>query len=154
MNDLGWTLLENRNMSLYRDGDCLTIAGTGHYSTKAYIPNRADFEQTLLGLPDSCSLILLTHTPEALDSNGLMDHKIDLILSGHTHALQLGFHLVGKAYSPAAMVYKYWGGFYEPDESNCECRYLYVNRGLGHIAFPMRLGMKPEITLLTLTREK
>jgi uncharacterized protein len=153
MNDLGWILLENRNMSLYRDGDCLTIAGTGHYSTKAYIPNRADFEQTFLGLPDSCSLILLTHTPEALGSNGLMDHKIDLILSGHTHALQLGFHFGGKAYSPAAMVYKYWGGLYEPDESNCECRYLYVNRGLGHIAFPMRLGMKPEITLLTLTRE-
>lgn len=154
MNDLGWTLLENRSMSLYRDGNCLTIAGTGHYSTKTYIPNRADFEQTFLGLPDSCSLILLTHTPEALGSNGLMDYKIDLILSGHTHALQLGFHLGGKAFSPAAMVYKYWGGLYEPDESYCECGYLYVNRGLGHIAFPMRLGMKPEITLLTLTGEK
>lgn len=154
MDDLGWTLLENRNMRLHRDGDCLTIAGTGHYSTKVYIPNRADFEQTFLGLPDSCCLILLTHTPEALGLNGLMDRKIDLILSGHTHALQLGFFLGGMAYSPAAMVYRYWAGIYEPDVLNRTNGYLYVNRGLGHIGFPMRLGMKPEITLLTLTIDK
>jgi predicted MPP superfamily phosphohydrolase len=151
MNDLGWTLLENKHTSLYREGDCLTIAGTGHYSTKAYIPDRADFKLALSGLPDACLLILLTHTPEALGSKEFQDQPIDLILSGHTHAMQLGLRIGGKSHSPAAFIYRHWGGLYEPEELNRETGYLYVNRGLGHIAFPMRIGMKPEITLITLT---
>jgi uncharacterized protein len=152
IDELGWVLLENRHVTLDRNGHCLTLAGTGHYSTKAYIPDRADFKQALSGLPDSCNLILLTHTPEALGSKEFQDQPIDLILSGHTHALQLGFRIGGKVYSPAAFIYRHWGGLYKPDELNRETGYLYVNRGLGHIAFPMRLGMKPEITLLVLTK--
>jgi predicted MPP superfamily phosphohydrolase len=48
-------------------------------------------------------------------------------------------------------MYKYWGGLYEHPQKGGKLQYLYVNRGLGHIGYPGRIGMNPEITLLTLT---
>ena len=43
------------------------------------------------------------------------------------------------------MKYQHWAGLYEE-----EGQYLYVNRGLGWMGFPGRIGMRPENTLFKL----
>ena len=48
-------------------------------------------------------------------------------------------------WSPIKFKYKYWLGLYQIDR-----QYLYVNRGLGWLGFPGRLGMRPEITCIEL----
>lgn len=150
MDEIGWVLLENRNLTLFRYDGCLTLAGIGHFSTKRYIPDRANIQQALSNVSDSCILILLSHTPEIINAGLISDWPVNLMLSGHTHALQFGLRIAGKDFSPAALIFNHWGGLYQLGDLKKARGYLYVNRGLGHIAFPFRIGMKPEITLITL----
>jgi len=91
--------------------------------------------------------IMLCHTPkvwETMSNHPALQH-IDLTLSGHTHAMQAKIAIKARQWSPAQWMYKYWSGLYEQDG-----RYLYVNDGLGYVLYPMRVGTKPEITLITL----
>ena len=64
-----------------------------------------------------------------------------LTLSGHTHAMQM--EVLGL--TPAAFRYDCPAGLYQECDS-----YLYVNRGIGTVGFPSRVGCTPEITLITL----
>jgi len=151
--DIGWILLENRNEIIKRGNDCLVIAGTAHYSTKKYIPNRADLKLTLQNIPDSCITILLSHNPQITDLLTYTDQRVDIVLSGHTHALQIGFRFKNKEFSPASFIYRTWAGQYEIVTKDHDKTFLYVNRGLGHIMIPMRIGIRPEITLFELTSQ-
>ena len=89
--------------------------------------------------------ILLSHDPTHWAEEVAAKTKIDLTLSGHTHGMQAGIQLKSKQWSPAKLKYKHWAGLYRDGE-----QYLYVNRGMGWIGFPGRIGMRPEITLLKL----
>ena len=65
--------------------------------------------------------------------------------------MQMGIDFSGIHWSPAKFLYEEWGGLYSsqgrtPDEDG----YLYVNAGLGHIGYPGRIGIRPEISLLIL----
>ncbi|MBE0663471.1 MAG: metallophosphoesterase [Bacteroidales bacterium] len=151
---MGWFLLENRNVKLFRDKQCIVVAGTGNYSDNEHYPDRSDVRLSLAGIPDSCKVILLTHTPSIIGPELLQKQHVDLILSGHTHGLQLGLKVGKRKYSPASIIYQYWGGLFSIENNGQGKSYIYVNRGLGHIFFPFRIGMKPEITLLTLKSMK
>lgn len=151
LKNIGWMLLKNRNVTIFKGNDCLVIAGISHYSLKKYIPDRADLNLALNNIPDSCATILLSHNPQIIDLLRDMNHHVDIVLSGHTHALQIGLRVKNQEFSPAALIYSNWGGLYELKTRNENKISLYVNRGLGHIMIPMRLGMRPEITLLELT---
>jgi predicted MPP superfamily phosphohydrolase len=75
-------------------------------------------------------------------------NDIDLTLSGHTHGMQFGIEIPGFIkWSPVKYIYKHWAGLYKQDN-----QYLYVNRGLGFLGYPGRLGIWPEITVIELTR--
>ena len=94
---------------------------------------------------DSAVKILLSHNPvhwqrEIAPVDSL---KIDLTLSGHTHAMQVAFGSL----SPAALRYETWGGLYESPDGR---RPLYVNIGAGTVGVPMRIGATPEVTVFTL----
>lgn len=154
IKEMGWFLLENRNMALFRDGHCIVVAGTGNYSNNAHYPDRSDVRLSLAGITDTCTVILLTHSPSIIDSELLQKHAVDLILSGHTHGLQLGLKIGQRQFSPASIIYSYWGGLFSIENTGQGRSYIYVNRGLGHIFFPFRIGMKPEITLLILKSAK
>jgi predicted MPP superfamily phosphohydrolase len=73
--------------------------------------------------------------------------SVDLTLSGHTHGCQMGIEIpsLGIKWSPVSVRYKRWGGLYKEND-----QYLYVNRGMGVLALPGRIGMPPEITCLDL----
>ena len=92
--------------------------------------------------------IVLQHVPYVWDNYTDTAH-IDLMLSGHTHAMQLMFSFFGVEISPARLISPYWRGeYHNGDES------LYVNTGVGEVGVPMRIGVKPEITVITLKKKK
>ena len=92
----------------------------------------------------------MSHDPTHWGAAVREKENIQLMLSGHTHAMQMALKLNGKMYSPASRVYKEWDGLYT--ENN---QHLYVNRGLGQVGMPMRLGAaRPEITVLVLRNSK
>ena len=92
--------------------------------------------------------LLLTHDPTHWTHQVVHKKDIRLTLAGHTHGSQAGFWWGDKRYSLASLFQKHWGGlFHEGGQS------LYVNTGLGMIGFPFRIGMRPEITLITLRKQ-
>ncbi|MCK4920399.1 MAG: metallophosphoesterase, partial [Bacteroidales bacterium] len=83
--------------------------------------------------------------PSHWDAVVLPETDIDLTLSGHTHGMQFAINIPGWKWSPVKLKYPRWSGLYQEG-----LQYLYVNIGLGYIAFPGRVGTPPEITLFTL----
>lgn len=91
---------------------------------------------------DGCFRILLSHDPTHWDME-VIGRDIPLTLSGHTHALQ--FSLFG--WCPSRYLFRHYRGLYQEAGQS-----LYVNTGLGETIFPARIGARPEITLITLSR--
>ena len=93
--------------------------------------------------------ILMSHDPSHWDHIVQHDDKhFQLTLSGHTHGMQFGIEIPGYfKWSLAQYVYKQWAGLYE----NLG-RYVYVNRGFGFHAYPGRVGIMPEITVIQLKK--
>ena len=91
--------------------------------------------------------ILLTHDPSHWEAEALNHDKlINLTLSGHTHGMQFGIEIPGIIkWSPVKWRYKQWAGIYNRGK-----KFLNVNRGFGYLAYPGRVGIWPEITVITL----
>lgn len=124
--------------------DSLTVSITGVVSY-GRIPDLyyGDTDSALAGTENSDFIILLSHDPNHWLGEIQYRDDIELTLSGHTHGGQTGIMLPGLKLSPASLLYPAWSGLYG-DKNN----YLYVNRGLGTIGFPARIGMSPEITII------
>lgn len=143
--DCGWTVLNGSHTTLHHAGDSIVVVGTENYST-GHTPNYSHLENDLAGIDASNYIVLLQHNPNMWHDEVLNHHpEVDLMLSGHTHALQMMITMGGKHYSPAQFVYPHWGGHYQQGS-----QHLYVNTGLGMVGVPARIGTKPEITLITL----
>jgi predicted MPP superfamily phosphohydrolase len=99
------------------------------------------------GTEESDFKVLLSHDPTHFEEQILGKKSIDLTLSGHTHGMQMGIEIpsLGIKISPVKLLYKRWAGLYKEGD-----QYLHVNRGMGVLAFPGRVGMAPEISLITL----
>ena len=147
--ELGWELLRDENRQLIFNGAKLGIIGVENISGKAQFSVYGDMKQATRYCNDCDAKILLSHDPSHWDKEVTTDYKdIDLTLSGHTHGMQFGIEIPGFIkLSPIQFVYKKWAGLYK--EGN---QYLYVNRGLGFLGYPGRVGILPEITLLELKR--
>ena len=98
-----------------------------------------------LVMPDTVN-ILLVHYPDAFDR--AVELGIDLTLAGHTHGGQLSLEFVHRGLSLSRLETPYVSGWYEKSGSQ-----LYVNRGIGTTALPIRFGARPEITVFELTRQ-
>jgi len=104
--------------------------------------------------------VLLSHNPNSF--HRAADLGIELSFAGHTHGGQVKFEIVDHSVSPARLITPFVAGLYHlpmnghagaASESNgLQKAALYVNRGLGTLGFPVRIGVPPEITLLTLRR--
>jgi len=148
-------LLVNTHRTLEIDGARLHLIGTDNTGFSQYF---ADLPGALDGLaahPHGEEIrILLAHTPTYWDTHVRPGYpEIDLMLCGHTHGGQVGFEWGPLRYSLARVAYARWAGLYtEPRADSPDPQFLYVNRGLGTIGPPVRLGIRPEITLVTLRR--
>jgi predicted MPP superfamily phosphohydrolase len=106
-----------------------------------------NLKKALVDIKEVPFKILLSHDPSHWSKEVIHDTNIALTLSGHTHGMQVGIHLKDKKWSPIKYKYKHWAGLYKEQD-----QYLYVNRGLGWLGFPGRLGMRPEITFIELKK--
>jgi len=145
---IGFKLLNNRAEVFTMNGEELAIIGVENWGHKPY-PQYADYDKASQEVLDKPFKILLSHDPTHWDAKILNKTDVDLTLSGHTHGMQFGVHIAGAEWSPAKFKYPRWGGLYR--EGN---QYLYVNRGLGVIGYPGRVGMPPEITVIELVSTK
>jgi uncharacterized protein len=140
----GFDLLLNEHRTVSLNGDSLDIIGVENWG-KPPFPQHGDLERALRGTSPDHPRILLSHDPSHWDLQVCEKEDIDLTLSGHTHGMQFGIEIGNFRWSPSRWTYRHWAGLYSQNG-----QYLYVNRGLGYTGFPGRVGIRPEITLLTL----
>ncbi|MCX7606575.1 MAG: metallophosphoesterase [Bacteroidia bacterium] len=143
----GFTLLEDSVKLLDHSGEKLALIGVGNWSRWRRTQRYGSLEKAWAQVPPHVCSILLSHDPTHWEAQVRGQYPVSLTLSGHTHGLQVGVEWASWRFSPAAWLYDHWAGLYqEADQA------LYVNRGLGYIGLPARLGIWPEITLIHLTR--
>ncbi|MGM9821814.1 MAG: metallophosphoesterase [Muribaculaceae bacterium] len=144
----GMDLLRNETRWIRRGGDSIAVIGVENIGEPPF-PVYGSLTSSYPTLDDDVTKILLTHNPRHwVDSIQNNDNvRIQLALSGHTHAMQIE---VGGV-SPASLRYETWGGLYADSHEHHQ---LYVNIGAGTVGIPMRIGATPEITVITLRRRK
>jgi uncharacterized protein len=149
-DEIDWKLLRNANEVIEIQGEKLALLGVENWSANPRFPKLGNLPEAMKGVEDIPVKILMSHDPTHWEKEVSLNYPgIDLTLSGHTHGFQFGVELKHFRWSFAQYIYKYWAGLYENDRSK-KAQYLYVNRGLGMIGYPGRVGILPEITLITL----
>ena len=146
-SDINFKLLLNEHTFIQKGADKIALVGVenwGHNFKQAGDLNKAAEE-----LKKEDFKILMSHDPSHWEHVVQHDAKhFQLTLSGHTHGMQFGIEIPGYfKWSLAQYVYKQWAGLYESLG-----RYVYVNRGFGFHAYPGRVGIMPEITVIELKR--
>ncbi|MFC5625183.1 metallophosphoesterase [Algoriphagus winogradskyi] len=146
--ELGFTLLRNENIKLERGSASIDLIGIENWG-KGF-GQYGDLKKATANLSDQSFKILMSHDPSHFDEQVKnFSQFIHLTLSGHTHGMQFGIEIPGFIkWSPASLRYPKWAGLYEELG-----RQLHVNRGFGFLAFPGRVGIWPEITVLELKRK-
>mgnify|MGYP001216742074 FL=1 len=148
-NEMGWDLLLNESRFIEKDGERLAIIGVENWGSG--FKKAGDLNKALNKVSKKDFKILMTHDPSHWEAQVIPHpYKIHLTLSGHTHGMQFGIEIPGIIkWSPAKWRYKQWAGVYS--ENN---QYLNVNRGFGYLAYPGRVGMWPEVSVITLSKAK
>ena len=138
---LGWDLLMDENRIIRKGGDSIAVIGVQNTSPSRHFPSKGDLTKASEGTEDMFR-ILLTHDPMHWEAE-IIGKNYPLTLSGHTHAMQFSF----LGWSPSSLMFKQFRGLYTENGQS-----LHVNPGLGETIFPARIGVRPEITLITLRR--
>lgn len=144
---MGWTLLMNEHRTIPFKETGINVIGVENYSANPRFHKYGDLHHATKELQGDNLNILLSHDPSHWTDQVVKEFQhIHLTLSGHTHGFQFGVEIPGVIkWSPIQYVYPNWAGLYENDS-----QYLYVNRGLGYLGYPGRVGILPEVTLITL----
>jgi len=141
-NSMGVKWLRDSHVVLKKDSDEIALCGIDDYWH-----NGSVFE-SVKGIDDSMVKILLSHNPDVNEEIDLMNLKIDLILSGHTHGGQVDLPLIGSPYMPSGFGQKYKSGLVQDGE-----RQTYISRGVGTLVAPVRFNADPEVSLITLRKK-
>lgn len=144
----GWRLLMNEHLAIEKDGEKIGLLGVENWGGRGGFPKYGKMSEAHKGSEIYPFKILLSHDPSHWDLQVTEEYKdVDLTVSGHTHGMQFGIEIPGFKWSPVQYLYKQWAGLYKHDN-----QYLYVNRGLGFLGYPGRLGIWPEITVIELEK--
>jgi len=145
--EIGFKLLLNEVVAVEKTNQSLSLIGVENWG-KGGFHKYGDLGKATQSVPDKAFKILMSHDPSHWEAVTLGHHQhIHLTLSGHTHGMQFGFELFGIKWSPIKYVYKQWAGLYQKTG-----KYLYVNRGFGFLGLKGRVGIWPEIAVITLRR--
>jgi len=146
----GVRILRQENASITTGGERLNLIGVDYQTHVRFgPPGDGIVSQYLEGVapliaPDTAN-ILLSHNPNTFDRAAELG--IDLSLAGHTHGGQITLEFISPNLSPSRLITPYVRGWFQKGDSQ-----LYVNRGIGTIFFPIRIGSPPEITVYELKR--
>jgi predicted MPP superfamily phosphohydrolase len=173
----GMKLLRSESAQLTFQGASFNLIGVDYQRERTNGGRRVQLLQNVEPLVRrDMPNILLSHNPNAF--NRAAELGIELTLAGHTHGGQIQVEILDHRLSPARFITDYVAGLYQrpmfapaPNDraasagSAFETSHgslfpnrmsalasIYVNRGLGTVGAPVRLGVPPEITLLTLRR--
>jgi predicted MPP superfamily phosphohydrolase len=148
---IGWNLLRNRHELIEIQGEKLAIIGVDNWSVYTRFKKLGDMQSAVSEMENTPVKLLLSHDPSHWDEEIIKSYPdIDITFSGHTHGFQFGIESGDFQWSPVQYLYKHWAGMYEHIQPDGNIQYLYVNRGLGTIGYPGRIGISPEITLFVL----
>ncbi len=146
--EIGFKLLLNGSAQITKNGSAMALIGVENWG-KGGFHKYGSLTKAAANVPDEEFKILMSHDPSHWEAKTLEHSKhINLALAGHTHGMQFGIELFGFQWSPVKYVYPQWAGLYEQNG-----KYLYVNRGFGFLGFKGRLGIWPEITVITLKKK-
>jgi hypothetical protein len=173
----GMKLLRHENVPVSFRGAYFNILGVDYQRERSPSGQRLTMLPDLAPLVRrNMPNILLSHNPNTF--NRAAELGIELSLAGHTHGGQIQVEILDHSLSPARFITDYIAGaFFRPlsmpaadlralKDANYSASnlaqasahahpplsVLYVNRGLGTVGAPVRLGVPPEITLITLRR--
>lgn len=145
---VGVRILRGTNVEIAAGADSLNLIGVDFQSHRRFGPSMP--VARLLGNIESLIArdrvnILLSHNPDTFPRAAELG--IDLSMAGHTHGGQAALEFISPEIAPSRLVTPYVAGLFHKPGSQ-----LYVNRGIGTIGIPIRIGAPPEITLYSLTR--
>ncbi|MGE8378458.1 MAG: metallophosphoesterase [Sphingobacterium sp.] len=145
--EMGFQLLMNESISIRKGDASIALIGVENWG-KGGFHQYGDLSKATSGLPVDSFNILMSHDPSHWD-HVTLDHEkhVHLTLAGHTHGMQFGIELFGFKWSPIQYFYEQWAGLYQK-----QGKYLYVNRGFGYHGLKGRIGVWPEITVITLKK--
>ena len=145
--EMGWDLMLNENRFIEKDGQRIALVGVENWG--AGFKQVGDLKKASEGVNKEDFKVLLSHDPSHWEEEVKMAEKnYHLTLSGHTHGMQFGIEIPGWfKWSPVQYRYKHWAGIKE--EAG---RYINVNRGFGFLAYPGRIGIWPEISVIELKK--
>jgi len=144
---IGFKLMLNENTYINKGDDKIALVGVENWGVN--FKKAGDLNKASENLHKEDFKILMSHDPSHWDAE-IKSHpkNFHLTFSGHTHGMQFGIEIPGYfKWSLAQYIYKQWAGLYE----NLG-RYVYVNRGFGFHAYPGRVGIMPEITVIQLKK--
>jgi hypothetical protein len=146
----GIRILRHERVAITANGESLNLMGID-YTTKRAMGSHSEgiVQRYLEGVdamvdPDRVN-ILLSHNPDTFDRAAELG--IDLSLAGHTHGGQARLEFISPQLAPSRLITPYVAGLFVKPGGQ-----LYVNRGIGTIGVPIRIGAPPEITIYELTR--
>jgi hypothetical protein len=144
---IGFDLLLDEHRYLEKKGEKIALLGVENWGRG--FNQAGDLQKASTHIKKEDFKILMSHDPSHWEYKVKQDpFNYQLTLSGHTHGLQMGIEIPGWfKWSPSKYVYKQWAGLYEETG-----RYINVNRGFGYHAFPGRVGIWPEITVIELKK--
>ncbi len=144
--DFGFRLLRDQSISIDIDGEDIAVTGVENWGHDPF-PRYGDLNKAMKGTEKFPFKVLLSHDPDHWDAEVVDKTNFDLTLAGHTHGMQFGIDWKGFKWSPAKYKFKKWDGLYQHKN-----QFMYVNRGLGFLGMPARIGMPPEITVIKLNK--
>ncbi len=147
--EMGFELLLNESRFLQKGSDRIALLGVENWG-KGGFKKAGDLKKAAANVLENDFKILMSHDPSHWEEQVINDvYHYHLTLSGHTHGMQFGIEIPGWIkWSPVKWRYKYWAGIYEEIG-----QYINVNRGFGFLGYPGRVGIWPEISVITLKRK-
>lgn len=140
----GIDVLEDDWRVLETEAGVLAIGGLAWRETR----QRYDAESLLASAPEAAARVVLCHDP-AVAKDLPRTPTVSLVVSGHTHGGQVWLPFVGAPWTPSRAIPEYLRGMYPLGPSSR----LYISRGVGTNALPIRFLSRPEVTLLLLEPE-
>jgi len=147
--DMGWDVLLNESRTIQKNQQAIKLVGVENWGEGGF-KKAGDLERACADVSAQDFTILMSHDPSHWQSR-VKEHpkNIQLTLSGHTHGMQFGIEIPGWfKWSPVKYRYQNWAGIYKEFG-----RYINVNRGFGYLGYPGRVGIWPEVTVITLKKK-
>lgn len=147
--EIGFDLLLNDSRYLEKGNERIALIGVENWG-KGGFKKAGDLQKAKSAIQKDDFKILMSHDPSHWEEEVIPDdYHYHLTLSGHTHGMQFGIEIPGWIkWSPVKWRYKQWAGIYEEMG-----QYINVNRGFGFLGYPGRVGIWPEITVITLKKK-